>query len=684
MRILRMMELLAPAGSFDALCAAVGSGADAVYIGGSEFSARRGAVNFTIEEIEKAARYCHLRGVRLHVAANILIKEREKERFLEYIGKLNKIGVDAVIIQDIGMASLVHKIYPDLPLHASTQMTVTSLSAAQKLRDAGFSRVVLARELSKEAIQIISCKSGVETEVFVHGALCMSYSGQCLMSSVIGARSGNRGMCAQPCRLPYTLNGKKGHFLSPKDLCMIKRLPELLKIGVTSLKIEGRLKRCEYVSTVCGVYRKYLDNPREVEKADIDELYNAFSRSGFTDRYFDDAPSGEMMCYENPSNAAENIFTDEAKKRCREGADYKKTEIFLSCEMKKDQPLHISAWDSVGHFADVFGSIKAEAAKNKPLDKERLRQQLSKLGDTPFFVENPEVTVDEGIILPISEVNAVRRNVIEKLSDEICRREYRVNVVEEEHIAKKNTSKEMILAAQVETREQALACINAGITEIYADTPLANRLSGEFENVRIIAKLPPIVRDDRKYEAPVLSDILISNIGQLDESKNCLGDFRLNITNSDSVRFYENLESVTLSPELNLKELSGISEGSELILYGRIPLMVMENCPLRAQNMCQKGKMIHSLCDRKNEKFPLKCNEGCVLEILNSKPIYMADKLENVKNLKISRARLIFTVENSAECGKIIEEYKMALIGKNVKTPEENTFTRGHFYRGVE
>ncbi len=638
MRIAVMMELLAPAGSFDALCAAVASGADAVYIGGSEFSARKSAVNFTIEEIEKATRYCHLRGVNLHVAANILIKEKEKEKFLEYIGRLNKIGVDAVIIQDIGMASLVHKMYPDLPLHASTQMTVTSLAAAKRLKEVGFSRVVLARELSKEAIRKISEESGVETEVFAHGALCMSYSGQCLMSSIIGGRSGNRGMCAQPCRLPYTLEDKKGYLLSPKDLCMVKRLSELSKIGVSSLKIEGRLKRSEYVAAVCGVYRKYLDNPGNVDKKDMDELYNAFSRSGFTDSYFDDAPSAKMMCYDNPANAAENIFTDEVKKRCAQNANLKKTEIFLSCEMKKDEPLHVSAWDADGHFAECTGELAAEAAINKPMDVVRLKEQLAKLGDTPFFVKNLEVIVEDGITLPISEINSVRRGAIEKLSEEICKREYRVNENVEKNILKPEYPEKPILVAEVTTYEQALSCINAGITEIYADTPLANKLFRELENVRIIAKLPPIFRDDRKYEEPACDDVLISNIGQLDENKNCFGDFRLNVTNSDSVNFYSDLAGVTLSPELNIKELSGISAGCELIVYGRIPLMVMENCPLRAQNMCQKGKMKHSLCDRKNEKFPLKCNEGCVLEILNSKPIYMADKLENVNNLKISRA----------------------------------------------
>ena len=678
-----MMELLAPAGSFSALCAAVQSGADAVYIGGSEFSARSGAVNFTIEEIEKASRYCHLRGVRLHVAANILIKEKEKERFLDYIEKLNEIGVDALIIQDVGMASVIHKRYPDLPLHASTQMTVTSLSAAKKLKDAGFSRVVLARELSSDAIRKISNESGIETEVFAHGALCMSYSGQCLMSSIIGGRSGNRGMCAQPCRLPYSMGEKSGHLLSPKDLCMVKRLPELQSAGVSSLKIEGRLKRSEYVAAVCGVYRKYLDNPQAVTRADMDELYNAFSRSGFCDNYFDDKPSAKMMCYDNPANAAENIFTDEVKKRCAENTNFRKTEIFISCEMKKDKPLYISVWDAQGNFAESHGEMNAEPAIKKAMSTERLAEQLSKLGDTPFFVKNPEILIDDGITLPISEVNRVRRNAVDRLSSEICKREYKKETLTEEKREEAPFEK-TVLVAQVATYEQAVACIKAGISEIYADTPLANRLIKEFDNVKIIAKLPPIPRDDRTYEEPLPHDVLIANMGQITADKNCYGDFRLNITNSNSADFYSDLENVTLSPELNLKELSGIAKNREVIVYGRIPLMVMENCPLRANNMCQNGQMKNQICDRKNEKFPLKCNEGCVLEILNSKPIFVADKPEIMNNLKISRARLIFTVENSRECGKIIEEYKMALLGKNVKTPEENTFTRGHFYRGVE
>lgn len=678
------MELLAPAGSFSALCAAVQSGADAVYIGGSSFSARRSAVNFSIDEIEAAVRYCHLRNVKLHVAANILVKEKEKDAFLEYIGELNDIGVDAVIIQDIGMAKVVRNVYPELPIHASTQMTVTNENGAKFLAKMGFSRIVLARELSFEAIKNICNNVNVETEVFAHGAICMSYSGQCLMSSIIGGRSGNRGMCAQPCRLPYKIDEKTGYLLSPKDLCMADKLREIKEIGVTSIKIEGRLKRSEYVAAVSGVYRKYIDRSEKVSKEDMKVLTDAFSRSGFTCGYFDDKLGKNMMCYNNPANSSENIFTDDVKKRCQDNANYKRTEIFMSAEMKEGRPLYLSVWDENGNFASAESNVVAEKAINKAIDKDRLEKQLAKMGDTPFLVGKMEIDIDDGITLPVSEINSTRRRAIELFSEKKCELKKRQR---NEYIPAVCTKKQIsmpILTAQVSTYEQAKVCISCGISEIYADTPLANQLYDEFKNVKIIAKLPPVQRDDREYLVSKADCILVSNIGQIDTSKKCFGDFRLNLFNSESISFYKNFERVTVSPELNLKELSGIAEGCEIIGYGRLPLMVMENCPLRAMGKCQKLLMKNNLEDRKNEKFPLKCNEGCVLEILNSKPIYMADKLQNVNNLKISAIRLIFTVENSAECGKIIEEHKLALTGKVINAPKENTFTRGHFFRGVE
>lgn len=677
------MELLAPAGSFQTLKAAVQSGADAVYIGGSQFSARKSAVNFSIEEIEDAVKYCHLRDVKLHVAANILIKEKEVDSFLEYIGKLNDIGVDAVIIQDVGMAKVAHEMYPDLNLHASTQMTVTSLECAKKLKKAGFTRVVLARELSKEAIELITKECGIETEIFVHGALCMSYSGQCLMSSIIGGRSGNRGMCAQPCRLPYTIDEIKGHLLSPKDLCMIDHLKELKEIGVSSLKIEGRLKRSEYTAAVCGIYRKYLDSDEKISKIDMKELYDAFSRSGFTDKYYNNDFGKDMMCYENPANAADNVFSEDVKKRCLDNANYKKTEVFISADLKKDSPLVVSIWDNNGNFVTKTGELLSEVAIKTELTTDRLKNQLLKLGDTPFFSEDPEIVLDKGITLPVSEINKVRRDAIEDFIIKKCelpkRRKNEYNKV-----SYQNRKTEPELCCEVWTYEQAEACIKSGIKKIYADTVVANKLMRMYPDAEIIAKLPPIFRDDRKYENPETEAVLISNLGQVMPNKKCYGDLRLNIFNGESAHFYDFLENITYSPELNLKELSQINASGEIIGYGRIPLMVLENCPLRALGKCQKHKNNKVLEDRMREKFPLKCNEGCVLEVMNSKPIYLADKPEFVNNLKIRTIRLVFTVENFEECGKIVEEYKLALKGQLSKPLKENSFTRGHYFRGVE
>ncbi|MDD6214662.1 MAG: U32 family peptidase [Firmicutes bacterium] len=678
------MELLAPAGSFDALRAAVQSGADAVYIGGSEFSARRSADNFTTDEIKEAADYCHIRGVKLHVAANILIKEKETGAFLRYVEKLNDAGVDAVIIQDIGMASVIRQAFPDLPLHASTQMTVTSLDAAKRLEEMGFSRIVLARELSREAIEKIAAGTGTEIEVFAHGAICMCYSGQCLMSSMIGGRSGNRGMCAQPCRLQYQIGEKKGYLLSPKDLSLIDYLDDLKKIGVDSLKIEGRLKRSEYVAAVTGIYRKYIDSGNSVTARDRKELTNAFNRSGLTSAYFGNSTGAKMMSYENPANVSNNIFSDEVKKRCAKDANFRKTEIFMSAELKENAPLVLQVWDSDGHFAESCGTKNAETANCKPLSKERLCDQLLKLGNTPFFCNDIAAYLDDGITVPVSEINSVRRTAIEKLKKEKCRIEIRRK--NEPMMPKYRVSYgEIILTAQVETEEQAKICIDGGIRRIYADTPLANRLVRKYKNAEIVAKLSPIFRDDRKYEIPKTDSVLASNIGQLSCGKSKLyGDFRLNIFNSASAAFYNNIEQITFSPELNLKELEKIARGCEVIGYGRIPLMVMENCPLKAVGKCQNHKLMHSITDRHKEKFLFKCCEGCVCELLNSKPIFVADRIDELKKIEIGALRLIFTVENSEECGKIINIYTSALSGRTVGKLPDNTFTRGHFFRGAE
>ena len=419
------MELLAPAGSSAALNAAVQSGADAVYLGGSRFGARHSAENFTAEDMKKWVDYCHLYGVDVHVTVNTLIKEKEIAALQEYVKELNNIGVDALIVQDIGAAEIIKNTIPDMTLHASTQMTVTSLEGVKYLENMGFSRVVLARELSEKEIEHICKNAKAEIEVFVHGAICMCYSGQCLMSSILGGRSGNRGRCAQPCRLPYELleKGKSagnGYILSPKDMALVNDLGTLNKIGVASLKIEGRLKRAEYVSAVVGVYRKYLDmlgtkKGETVSKRDMQELLDAFSRTGFTDGYFKGNLGKNMMRHDTPSNSAENRFTEEAKKRAKENANIRKIPISIMGTLKSDSPFELTFYDNDGNYAYTQGTLNAEAARQKAMDEKRLREQLLKLGSTPFECEEISVFVDDGITLPIKEINSVRRDAAEKL-----------------------------------------------------------------------------------------------------------------------------------------------------------------------------------------------------------------------------------------------------------------------------
>ncbi len=678
-----MMELLAPAGSMESVVSAVQSGADAVYIGAKEFSARHSAKNFSDDEIKDVVRYCHLRGVAVHVAANILIKETECESFLNYIGFLNDVGVDAVIIQDIGMASMVRKLYPDLPIHASTQMTVASLSAVKYLEKMGFSRVVLARELSADEIEYIAKNTEIEIEVFVHGAICMCYSGQCLMSSVIGSRSGNRGMCAQPCRLPYEFsNGKKGYILSPKDMSLIEHLGRLSQIGVKSLKIEGRLKRPEYVATVVGIYRKYLDNNLKVSAEDTEILKNAFSRSGFTDRYFTGKIGKDMMSYDIPGNTAPNSFPKEFEDKIKR--ENIKRNIYISCKMKKGEKLSVTFCDEKGLSVTAESEDVVSEAINKPIDEERLKDQLKKLGDTVFSAVEILVDADSDAFIPIKSINDTRRRVTELLEEMILKRPERTsNVVQD--FGFDNATFEPMLTASVENTEQLKACEDAGIEVIYIPPSIMS--SAKREDISYIVKLPEICDSDRKIDIPKKFGVKISNIGQekIYEGYRFFGNWRLNIMNSCSADIFSHYESIELSPELKLADLAKISSGipKEVWVYGKLPLMVMKNCPKRAiLGKCDRDNS-YTLRDRMGEEFAFSCDGGCHSILLNSKNIFMADKLSELKKTGLSRFRMSFFDEDYKKTEEIINLYKSALDGKTVPTPKENTFTRGHFLRGV-
>ena len=690
------MELLAPAGSAAALRAAVQSGADAVYLGGNMFGARHSAENFAIEEIKKQTEYCHLYGVDVHVTLNTLIKEKEIPAFSEYVKELGSTGVDAFIVQDIGAAEIIKKILPDMTLHASTQMTVTSLEGVKYLEDVGFSRVVLARELSKKEIEYIIKHAKAEIEVFVHGAICMCYSGQCLMSSILGGRSGNRGRCAQPCRLPYILleNGKNvgnGYLLSPKDMALIENLDDLNEIGVKSLKIEGRLKRAEYVSAVVGVYRKYLDRGGRVTKSDMTELTDAFSRTGFTDGYFTEHLGKEMMSHLTPSNNSENKFSAEVKERAAENANIRKIPVNISGTLKQNEPLCLTIYDNDGNCAYTEGTLKSETALNSTLSEERLKEQLLKLGNTPFECDDIDISVDDGITIPIKEINSVRRAAADDL---ILKRQNRekgriLDFQMPEPVGRNDG--DIKLSVEVSSEEQLRAAIKNGISRIYIPARLMGTLKDKSlsepgNGIQIITKSSEILSE----EEIITEGVLVSSPAAIYKynRKELYGDFRLNIFNSYTANHFDSLKMITLSPELNIHEiretLNNTSADAEIIAYGHIPLMIMRNCPVKAMGKCQKGKMVYSLRDRKKEVFPVVCEDNCRAKLLNSKPIFMADKIDDLKKLKINSIRLIFTVEKFSQCGKIIDVYKRALNGEAIKSPVDgNSYTRGHFYRGV-
>ena len=682
-----MMELLAPAGSMDSVIAAVAGGADAIYIGGKKFSARRSAENFSNDEIAEVVKYCHLRGVDVHVAANILVKPNETEEFLQYMGFLNSASVDAVIIQDIGMAETTKKAYPDLTLHASTQLTATSLESVKYLEEKGFSRVVLARELSFDEIKYITDNSKAEIEVFVHGAICMCYSGQCLMSSIIGARSGNRGMCAQPCRLPYKLTDdkkmlKEGYLLSPKDMSLVEHLKDLKNIGVASLKIEGRLKRPEYVATVCRIYKKYIENGESVSREDYALLEESFSRSGFTDGYFKGELGSEMMSYDTPGNTAENIFSPEIVELCRGNKEYRKRIIDIECKMCKDEKLYIKVVHD--EFTAVAESdVLVEKAINRPIDEERLKEQILKLGGTVFEARDVKIIMDDDAIIPIKEINAVRRQVLDRLSDEILKREEKRRVLIEKPQIKRPTF-EPELTAKVETKDQLAAAEESGVKTIYIRQNLMEYAMRD--DIQYVVILPEIC-DGKKQTIPDRFGVLISNVGQknLYKDHKMYANTRVNVLNEYSAEVFSNCEAVALSYELNLKEIKGIkmTAKKEVVCYGKIPLMIMKNCPVKAvTKRCVKNGG-YTLIDRRNEEFTFTCDDNCHSVLLNSKNICMQDKMRDVIDAGVERIRLDFFDEDYSKTLEVIELYKRGIVGDRVDSMEENTFTRGHFYRGV-
>ncbi len=666
-------ELLAPAGSMKALQAAVLSGTDAVYLGGSLFNARASAVNFNDEELKNAVEFCHLRKVKVYVTINILISDREFAELDKFVRFIDSIGVDGVIVQDIGVAMYIKKIAPRLNLHGSTQITVYDVEGAKYLKSLGFTRVVLARELSAEKIKEITQNSGIETEIFVHGAMCLCYSGQCLMSGIIGGRSGNRGKCAQPCRLEYTVENKKGYLLSLKDMCLVKHLKEIESYGVTSLKIEGRMKGPDYVGTVVSIYRKYLDSEARVSDTDYQRLEKIFYRGGFSEGYFKNKKGKEMFCHTKPDNPylrQEDSFTIAEK--------YKKTHLYMYFSGHIGEKLKLTAVDEYGNSAEYLSETPLEKANTSSASIDKIRESLNKLGDTVFVCDNTEVDIDNDVFIPTSEINKARREVAYVLEKAIINSHNRYySNLKHSTVKHDGTAKPFCLTAFVSTTEQLMAIRQTDCERIYVPIEFDNTKENE---IAILPRISPENLEELILKTNCKS-VLVRNTGQIEPAKRCGKkihlDFTMNVFNSYSCDFYksEGIEAITLSTELTLKQIKEMADiiNCECVIYGKLPMMITENCMIKTTVGCNHGGYIY---DRTNEGFLIRCLPECRNEIYNSRPIVMSDKIDDIIYSGICCGRLNFVDETADECIKIYNAYK-----NKEKIPVD--FTRGKFYKGV-
>ena len=695
-----MLELLSPAGSLDALHAAVCNGADAVYLGVDAFNARHGARNFTLDELPDVVRYCHVRGVAVHLTLNTLVTDREMPDAAEYIAAAAGAGVDAFIVQDLGMVSLCHQIAPKVALHASTQMSLHSLEGVREAAELGLSRAVLARELPRDAIAFICRNSPIEIEVFVHGALCMCYSGQCYMSSVIGRRSGNRGQCAQPCRLPYGYDRFEDKYpLSLRDNCLIRYLGELDRMGVASIKIEGRMKRPEYVATVTGIYREALDGA-DVGRGQMEALRAAFSRQGFTQGYYEGAPGRQMFGTRLPEQ--ENKALLQSARATYESIEPQRVPVQFYAIAARGQNLMVAAQDGNGNICKAQGDVPQEAER-RAITPEELAARLSKTGGTPYVCQGVRSVVDPGLSVSAAELNRLRREVLAHLSAVRGRRaapeigKYHEPVKFSGQKAQPVLTVSVLKAAQITPQMLRLkpAMIYAPLSEVLEEPALFRKLVKDGQPVAVT--LPRVIRDDETRE--LLGDLqdaaalgirraLIGNLGHLplvlSRGMEPAADFGMNLFNSRAAEHLLHLGfvSCTASFELSLPQLRDLSKPlpMEMIVYGRLPLMLTENCLIKNRTgacTCHAGPV--KLIDRMGEEFRVVRDCGtCRSVVLNGKKLYLLDKKENVRRFGLWALRLSFTTENTGEVNSVLSAWS----GGAVFDP--GACTRGLYLRGVE
>lgn len=698
-------ELLAPAGNLEILKGVIESGADAVYVGGSIFGARAYANNFTEEELLEAIDFAHLRGVKVYLTVNTLIKNSEFSKLYDYLLPYYKRGLDAVIVQDIGVVKAIHEYFPSMEIHTSTQMTVTGADGVRFLSQFGVTRVVMAREISLAEMKRIHEETGMELEAFVHGALCYSYSGQCLFSSILGGRSGNRGRCAQPCRLPYTVEGKKDEYiLSLKDMCGIKALDKLHDAGVYSLKIEGRMKQLEYACGVVKYYRSYIDSKKPVSDADYDRIKALGNRCGFTDRYYFDHNGSDMVTYVKPnfvSNAAEP--SPEKRKLSIEGELVLREGEPGSLTVKRGDVTYKASIESVS------------AALKAPLDKKAAIDRINKTGDTDFEFSHIKAQIGENVFVPNGALNKLRRDAISGLCDKLLKKYYRddaryVDISSlsklPEHAIKSDAAHEAIndytTICSCMTRAQLDTLISYECFDVfYLDFDMYDRktLIQQFaddvksltkRNKKVYLMLPTIFRaDSSDYFVSIAKELdkvsfegfVVKNYEELYLTENLFTGKKIILDHnmytfndvSKSAFFEHGVSGDTVPLELNSKEIMHRNNiGSQMIVYGYYPLMTTANCVHKNTKGCDKKQKLIYLKDRYNKSFAV-CNncKECYNTIYNSLPTMLTKNISKLKEAGIRSFRYSFTIETPKQIKAVMDD----------KVAE---YTNGHYKRGVE
>ena len=740
---MRRHELLSPAGSLEICKAVLNAGADAVYLGGDKFGARAFAKNFTQNDIQEALDFAHMRGKKIFLTVNTLLKNKEIETELfSYLKPLYAHGLDAVIVQDYGVFQFIHRNFPELALHASSQMSVSNVSGAKFLMEHGSERIVTARELSRLEIRRIYDETGVEIESFIHGALCYCYSGQCLMSSMLGGRSGNRGRCAQPCRLAYQVTDERGNLLhkkekyplSPKDLCTISQLPQLCESGIYSFKIEGRMKKLEYAAGVTSVYRKYLDlyescpEHYRVEDADMERLLAFGNRNGFTAGYYDMRNGRSMMTLTDSSHSS-----NEAK-AAYQAPEETKVPVALKAVFHAGKPMQLEValsgndTEAESHSEKkvcVSGEIPG-TAQNRPLSEDELRKRLSKTGDTPFCVQHLEIDLEDGLFVPVGQINELRRNALEQLQQAmLCswRRNETVTPQErptdrkEQNEAIGSGDKPMLNVWLIGSAQQNLNAVlenqmvdmvtlesftnlEAALKEIHA----AGKKAGyafpyvlrENSEGLLRKQVSVLKRFDRiwvrsydgigfaKEELHLPAEKLALDAGLYVFSNEAADDFMV-----------AGFAGYTASMELNRKELAHMeNEQAELMLYGYAPLMISAQCVYKNYASCIKEQKKESgkqpqrlyLNDRYQKQFEVQRDcTNCYNVIYNSQPTCLLHHADEIGGLDFGAHRIVFRNESVKQMHGILQQYEDAFrSGRKIQPPKEGTYTNGHFRRGVD